>query len=157
MKDEKFNILLADDDPDDRMFFQDALDELSIQATLSEVTNGSDLMKFLENNLNKLPDVLFLDLNMPSKSGMECLSEIKKHEKLSQIPVLIYSTSANPEVVEILYNMGALYYIRKEGDFSCLKAVIGKALFLCRNTRLIQPERPDFLILVDDIRPKLPL
>lgn len=153
MKAEDFNILLADDDPDDRMFFQDALDDLRINATLSEVSNGVELMKFLENNSHKPPHVLFLDLNMPSKSGPECLSEIKKHEKLSHIPVIIYSTSANPDVVETLYDMGALYYVRKEGDFSCLKSVIGKALTLCRQDSVIQPPRKNFLILLDDALP----
>jgi CheY-like chemotaxis protein len=148
MSDEHLNILLADDDEDDRMFFQDVLEELLIKATLTMVSNGMELMKFLEKNIHQLPHVLFLDLNMPSKSGAECLSEIKNHEKLNHLPVIIYSTSANPDVVELLYNLGAQYYIRKEGDFSCLKTVIGKALALCRQNSTTQPLRNDFLILL---------
>lgn len=153
MREEGFNILLADDDPDDRMFFQDALEELQVNATLREVSNGVELMKFLQGSLPLLPDVLFLDLNMPSKSGLECLSEIKKNEQLSQIPVFIYSTSANPDVVEMLYDLGAMYYIRKQGDFSCVKAVISKALGLFRHNSHTQPPRPNFLIQLDDARP----
>lgn len=148
MSDQHFNILLADDDADDRMFFQDVLDELLINATLNVVCNGVELMKYLEKNIHQLPNVLFLDLNMPSKSGSECLSELKNHEKLSQIPVIIYSTSANPDVMELLYTMGAQYYIRKEGDFSRLKTVIGKALALCRQDSTTQPLRKNFLILL---------
>ena len=148
MTDDCFNILLADDDADDRMFFQDVLDELLINASLTVVSNGMELMAFLEKNLQELPNVLFLDLNMPSKSGAECLEEIKKHEKLSHIPVVIYSTSANPEVIEQLYNMGAQYYVRKEGDFSLLKTVINKALTLCREGDRSQPQRNNFLILL---------
>lgn len=148
MKDDNFTILLADDDPDDRMFFREALDDLLVSATLNVVSNGVELMKYLENNIHQLPDVLFLDLNMPSKSGSECLSEIKNHEKLSEIPVIIYSTSANPDVMEMLYNMGALYYIRKEGDFSNLKTIIGKALTLCQQNRSAQPARKNFFILL---------
>ncbi|WP_026968720.1 response regulator [Algoriphagus terrigena] len=148
MKEENFTILLADDDPDDRMFFEDALDELLIRATLHTVSNGVELMKFLENNAHQLPSVLFLDLNMPSKSGAECLSEIKNHEKFSQVPIIIYSTSANPDVMELLYNMGAQYYVRKEGDFSNLKSVISKALALCQQSSMTQPPRKNFLILL---------
>lgn len=148
MKDDNFTILLADDDPDDRMFFREALDDLLVSATLNVVSNGVELMKYLENNIHQLPDVLFLDLNMPSKSGSECLSEIKNHENFSEIPVIIYSTSANPDVMEMLYNMGALYYIRKEGDFSNLKTIIGKALTLCQQNRSAQPARKNFFILL---------
>jgi|SRR5690606_2757748 len=148
MTDENFTILLADDDPDDRMFFEDALDELLVSATLHMVPNGAELMKYLERHVDQLPGVIFLDLNMPSKSGAECLSEIKMHEKFSQIPIIIYSTSANPDVMESLYNMGALYYVRKEGDFSNLKSIIGKALSLCAQNSEAQPLRKDFLILL---------
>lgn len=148
MSDQNFNILLADDDADDRMFFQDILDELLINATLNVVCDGVELMKFLEKNIRQLPHVLFLDLNMPGKSGSECLAEIKTHEKLRHIPVIIYSTSANPDVMEMLYYMGAHYYIRKEGDFSSLKTVIGKALALCRQEITEKPLRKNFLILL---------
>lgn len=148
MTDENFSILLADDDEDDRMFFQDALDELLVSATLHVVNNGLELMGFLEKNMHQLPHVIFLDLNMPSKSGAECLAEIKKHEKLNAIPIIIYSTSANPEVMESLYNLGALYYVRKEGDFSNLKSVIGKALSLWQQNSSRQPHRSNFLVLL---------
>jgi CheY-like chemotaxis protein len=148
MNDHNFTILLADDDPDDRMFFEDALDELVVTATLHMVPNGFELMKYLERHIDRLPNVIFLDLNMPSKSGSECLSEIKNHEMFNQIPVIIYSTSANADVMESLYDMGALYYVRKEGDFSNLKSIIGKALSLCALNSEAQPLRKDFLIML---------
>ncbi len=148
LKDENFTILLADDDEDDRMFFQDALDELLVSATLQVVANGVELMGYLEENLLQLPHVVFLDLNMPSKSGAECLAEIKQNVSLSHIPVIIYSTSANPDVIESLYDLGALYYVRKEGDFGNLKTVIGKALSLWQQNSSAQPHRSDFLVLL---------
>tara|TARA_R110000868_G_scaffold257575_4_gene514830 strand:- start:20844 stop:21290 length:447 start_codon:yes stop_codon:yes gene_type:complete len=146
MTNRDFHILLADDDEDDCMFFKDALDELSIPASFNAVNNGVELMDFLQNNLPKLPQVLFLDLNMPRKSGMECLTEIKGSEKLRQLPVIIYSTSSNLEVMDLLYEKGAQYYIRKPADFSNLKSVIGSAIDLIDQKKVFQPTREEFVI-----------
>lgn len=141
-----YNIILADDDEDDRMFFKDALDEISFNASVNTVNNGVQLMDFLESNPANFPDVLFLDLNMPRKTGLECLSEIKQNEKLKQLPVIIYSTSANPEVMDLLYNQGAHYYIRKPGNFANLKSVITKVLSMGRRNNFVQPSKENFLV-----------
>jgi len=141
-----FHILLADDDEDDCMFFRDALDELSLTASLKTVNNGLELMDFLESNSTKLPQVLFLDLNMPCKSGIECLAEIRGSEKYKELPVIIYSTSSNLDVMDLLYNNGAQYYIRKPADFSNLKSVIGRTIGLVKQKKILQPSRDEFLI-----------
>ncbi|CAN5361354.1 response regulator [soil metagenome] len=146
MPNRKYNILLADDDEDDRMFFKEALENLSLSASLNTVDNGVELMNFLENNTFNLPHVLFLDLNMPRKTGFECLSEIKLNQRLKQLPVIIYSTSSNPEEMELLYNNGALHYIRKPADFTKLKSVIRKAISLSREHKIAQPLKEDFVI-----------
>ncbi len=121
-------LVLADDDIDDCLFFQEALEELPIHAELNTVYDGVELMDLLKKNVSDVPDALFLDLNMPLKNGIECLTEIKKHPRLHALPVIIYSTSLNPEVVNSLYNEGAHSYIRKPTEFSELKSVIRKAL-----------------------------
>ncbi|MGZ3902669.1 MAG: response regulator, partial [Bacteroidia bacterium] len=95
------NILLADDDKDDRYFFEKALKTLSIKAQLTISEDGEKLMAYLLKHSEKLPDVLFLDLNMPRKNGAECLTEIKLHEKLKKLPVIIYSTSLHDDVADI--------------------------------------------------------
>ena len=87
------NILLADDDSDDCLFFKDVLDELNLPTLLTTVHNGEQLMEVLLKS-TELPDILFLDLNMPRKNGFECLSAIKQTKKLNQVPVIIFSTSA---------------------------------------------------------------
>ena len=127
-----FHLLLADDDPDDRMFFGEALNELPVHASLKTVQDGQELMELLKNP-DETPDMLFLDLNMPRKTGYQCLSEIRSHEKLKQLPVVIFSTSLNADVLNLLYKEGANHYIRKPGDFTKLKAVILEALK--RNSR----------------------
>jgi len=147
MKTDSFKILLGDDDEDDCMFFRDALEELSFPASLNIVNNGVELMSFLESNSINLPHVLFLDLNMPLKAGSECLLEIKQNEKLKKLPVVIFSTSANPEVMESLYKKGAQHYIKKPSDFENLKSVIHKALIFIGENKFVQPPKENFLIL----------
>ena len=77
MNSEQLNILLADDDTDDCIFFKKALDELTLPTNLVAVHDGEQLMHLLTNDTNPLPHILYLDLNMPRKNGFECLSEIK--------------------------------------------------------------------------------
>ncbi|WP_432221926.1 response regulator [Flavobacterium sp. TMP13] len=139
-------LLLADDDMDDRLFFQDAVEDLFSTTTLSTVSDGVELMEFLTNNRDQLPDVLFLDLNMPRKSGYECLLEIKSTESLKLLPVVIFSTSLDIDMVNKLYEIGAHYYIRKPGDFSILKKAIYQVTVLLTLDKINQPERSKFII-----------
>ena len=128
------NILLADDDTDDRSFFDKALKEIPIASVLVTVNNGEQLMEYLIENADKLPDVLFLDLSMPRKTGFECLAEIKENEKLKSLPVVMYTTSYTRSIdfednlKNTLNRMGAQDYIRKPADFEVLKQVIHEAL-----------------------------
>lgn len=130
------NILLADDDSDDRSFFAKALKELSISTNLTTVNDGQHLMNYLSENSEQLPDILFLDINMPCKNGHECLCEIKQNEKLKDIPVVIFTTSSarardinyGGGLLNTLFQNGANVFIRKPGDFDKLKHVISHAL-----------------------------
>ncbi|WP_432671737.1 response regulator [Flavobacterium sp. SM2513] len=140
------NLLLADDDSDDCLFFQEALDELPIQSILTTVNDGVELMAYLTQTRSKLPKALFLDLNMPLKSGFECLSEIKLIENLKQLPVIIFSTSFDTKVIDSLYANGASYYIRKPGEFDTLKKVINEAISLVDTPNFTQPNRSNFII-----------
>jgi CheY-like chemotaxis protein len=128
------NILLADDDMDDRSFFDKALKEISIDSKLTTVNNGEQLMEYLLAHLGQLPDVLFLDLSMPRKTGFECLSEIKENEKLKALTVIMFTTSftkgfdLEDNLRNTLIRMGAADYIRKPAGFEELKMVIQQAL-----------------------------
>lgn len=140
------NLLLADDDTDDCFFFKEALEELPISAILTTVNDGVQLMQLLSAKETLLPDALFLDLNMPRKSGFECLSEIKIINKLMNVPVIMYSTSLNVEVVDLLYQKGALYYICKPGEYDKLKKVVLEAVTLISQKKLTQPSRDKFIL-----------
>ena len=128
------HILLADDDMDDRTFFDKALREIPITTKLSTVNNGEQLMDWLFGNADRLPDVLFLDLSMPRKTGYECLAEIKENEKLRSLTVIMLTTSftrgidLEDNLISTLSKMGAAAYIRKPIDFSILKQVIHQTL-----------------------------
>lgn len=128
MNSNQLNILLADDDTDDCIFFKQALDELTIPTSLTSVNDGEQLMKHLSNNEHQLPDVIFLDINMPRKNGIECLSEIKQNTTLNNIPVVMFSTTNAWDTINMLFKSGAHVYIHKPSDFSQLKQIIHHAL-----------------------------
>ncbi|MEO6539940.1 MAG: response regulator [Ferruginibacter sp.] len=140
------HILLADDDLDDRTFFEKALGELSMGTRLSTINNGEQLMEYLFIHADQLPDVLFLDLSMPHKTGFECLAEIKSNEKLSALTVIMFTTSftrgidLEDNLKNTLYKMGARDYIRKPDDFNVLKQVICEALTGIINKKLTDHE-----------------
>ena len=142
------NILLADDDTDDCIFFKEALRDLLISTNLTAVHDGEQLMQLFLNEANELPHVLFLDLNMPRKNGFECLSEIKHSEKLKNLPVIIFSTSFEQDVVNQLYKNGAQYFIRKPSEFPQFKQIIYESLILIAQGNISQPNRENFVLTV---------
>jgi CheY-like chemotaxis protein len=121
-------ICLADDDEDDRLFFTDAFDELRINTRVKTFKDGVELMNYLNHADSILPNVLFLDLNMPKKNGVECLLEIKKNEKFNDIAIAIYSTSSTEEHIEETFVNGANIYIKKPNDFENLKKILSEVV-----------------------------
>lgn len=150
MKEEQLNILLADDDKDDCAFFIDALEAIPISTNITAVHDGEELMELLTSETNKLPHVLFLDLNMPRKNGFECLYQIKQNEKLKKIPVVIFSTSFEQEVVNLLYNNGAQYFIRKPSEFELFKKIIQHTLTLINHEPVLQPGKEQFVLTLEN-------
>lgn len=121
-------IVLADDDEDDRFIFTEAFEELKIKNKVATFKDGIELMAYLEQPDNELPDLLFLDLNMPKKSGMECLREIKANKRFNDIIVAIYSTSSSEEDIENTFVLGANIYIKKPNDFEELKKTLSEVV-----------------------------
>lgn len=138
------SLLLADDDADDRGIFKDALDELPDTGKLETVNDGAELMQYLHDTPDDLPDVLFLDLNMPRKTGSECLMEIKAHDKLKKLIVIIFSTTFDVNTISALYDQGANFYMSKPASFSELKNKIKNAL--SRLSSSGQTDRDNFVL-----------
>lgn len=123
-------IILADDDEDDRLFFTDAFNELKISTKVQTCNDGVELMNYLKKEDSVLPNVLFLDLNMPMKNGIECLDEIKADKRFDDIIIAIYSTSSSEEHIEETFVKGANIYIKKPNDFNELKKVLSYVVTL---------------------------
>ena len=124
MQEDFILITLADDDEDDRLFFTDAFDELKINTVVNTVKNGRELINFLNHAETVLPNIIFLDLNMPILNGIDSLKEIKQNEKFKDIAIAIYSTSSSEEDIENTFVLGANIYIKKPSNFNDLKKIL---------------------------------
>ncbi len=132
MKDMKTGlILMADDDPDDRLLVKDALAECGAQPSLTNamrfVDDGEDLMdyllrrgKYAEPSSCPRPDLILLDLNMPRKDGREALREIRAHADLRRIPVVVFTTSRADTDIGLIYDLGANSFVTKPVAFDSL-------------------------------------
>lgn len=122
-------ILMADDDPDDRMLTKEALVENKLANDLHFVVDGEDLMDYLHQRgkYNKenapLPGLILLDLNMPKKDGREALAEIKADPKLRRIPIIVLTTSKAEEDIVRSYDLGISSFITKPVTFDDLVEV----------------------------------
>lgn len=124
-------ILIAEDDPEDRMLTQDALDESRIANRFHFVEDGEELMDFLYNRKGYAdseefprPALILLDLNMPRKDGREALQEIKDHPRLRRIPVVVLTTSKAEEDIMRTYNLGVNSFITKPVTYEGLVEVM---------------------------------
>ena len=142
----KLNILLADDDPDDRMFFSDAIAALPCTTNLIMVKDGAKLMHHLLAEETVLPDILFLDLNMPFINGFQCLAEIRNHLRLKDIFIAIYSTTVNQKEVEETFTKGANLFVHKPNTFTELKLILAR-VFTLNLKQFKYPEREEFVLI----------
>jgi len=128
MNNNALHILLADDDEDDRLFFKEAIDEIKVKTVVTLLNDGVQLMLYLNQPDVVLPNVVFLDLNMPKKGGMQCLKEIRSNSKLKDLSIAIYSTSASEQDIEETFVKGANIYIKKPNDFGELKKILAEVI-----------------------------
>jgi CheY-like chemotaxis protein len=127
-------ILLADDDADDRELIGDALEGARLVNEMRCVVDGQELMDYLRREGAYAdrtgdaprPDIILLDLKMPRKDGLEALIEIRADQRLRQIPVVVLTTSRDPEDVVRSYDLGVNSFITKPATFAGLVEALGR-------------------------------
>ena len=127
-------VLIADDDPEDRMLIEDAFEESRLANPLEFVEDGEELLDYLHRrngysdpSASPRPGLILLDLNMPRKDGREALKEIKSDPHLRQIPIVVMTTSKAEEDIFHTYDLGVNSFVTKPVTFEGLVEVV-KAL-----------------------------
>jgi CheY-like chemotaxis protein len=139
-------IVLVDDDPDEHLLFEDALRELPHPPSLRYARDGQQLMHMLSDETSPLPAIVFLDLNMPRMNGFECLQLIRKSQRFTTLPIVIFSTASQSQAVDAVFEQGANYYVRKPNTFAMLKEAIARVLEIDWSTQNAHPLKENFVI-----------
>ena len=126
LKDKK--ILLVEDDEDDVFLFQTAIVDITKSSRgnieITVVTNGIDCLQYLSKSAP--PDIVFLDINIPYKNGLECLSEIRANPALKDIIIIVMSTANTRETIEKAYAGGADLFLPKGVDFDSFRRILAE-------------------------------
>jgi len=121
------NVLYADDDGDDREIFCEAINEINPAIKVVLGKDGEETLKILSVQ-KELPQLIFLDINMPKMDGVECLVKLKSDDRLKGIPVIIYSTTSNEKDQTKIALLGASDFILKANSFESVKESLYKIL-----------------------------
>ncbi len=137
------NVLLVDDDSEESYLFNEALEHAHLNISLSRASDGNDLIAYLYNK--PIPDLVFMDLNMPYKDGLEALTEIRSNPGFKNLPLIIYSTAQNEGSIDACYEKGADLFVVKPMDFDEMVRVVKKVCtFDWKN--FTKPSREDFVV-----------
>lgn len=122
-----FTIFYTDDDQDDLGYFETVINALDPSISVFTHDRGEKLLHALENP-PPTPHVLFLDLNMPGVTGFDVLGELKGSERHKNLPVIIFSTSTDDDIIEKTRQLGASFYLPKSNNYTALKNSIADIL-----------------------------
>jgi CheY-like chemotaxis protein len=121
------SIFLAEDDDDDVVIFNAIMSDIAQDVNVTIAVNGMELMNLLQKT-TVLPELIFLDINMPLKNGFQCLQEIKSNDDWKGIGVILYSTSAPTQQVDKAYTLGADFYLQKSTSYADFRRSIENCL-----------------------------
>lgn len=119
------NILLAEDNIEHCFFFKQALHQVAPEIKYNDVHDGDSLMSLLQSFM---PDLLFLDLTMPCKNGVQCIKEIREDKAYDSLPIIVFTISAQENAIQAAYGFGANLYFVKPGVYSRLASSLEKIL-----------------------------
>ena len=143
---EPLKIILAEDDKDDQELFIDALEAAEVPSELTTVKNGQELVDTLKDKSEPNPDMIFIDIDMPVKAGIQALEEIKTDDELKDIPAVMLSTWNHPSDVEESLKKGADLYVQKPNSFAGFVLILKKVFLLHWTKTLLDPLRNIFFV-----------
>jgi CheY-like chemotaxis protein len=109
-------LFLIDDDQDDREIFREAVAKCDPKIEMKFAKDGVEALEILNSSVT-LPDVIFLDYNMPRMNGLQCLKILKADPLTKEIPTIMYTTSGDREQEKVVLLLGADYYMQKTVSF----------------------------------------
>jgi len=136
------HICMADDDMDDYSLFKTALYEVNASAKLTYFCSCDFLLDYLKA-IDHLPDLIVLDINMPGTNGYNCLTAIRNDSKTAGIPVIFYSSSSTPALIQNAYECGVYKYIVKPYLIELIKEYISELLVIPVNELVLNKTGPD--------------
>ncbi len=116
--------MVIDDDDDDRKLFCWTLKRITENIGCLRASNGQDALEYLNDANNTVPDLIFLDINMPVMTGWQFLTKIKRNEQYKDIPVIIFSTSSHRRDINIAFDLGAQSYCVKPDEPEDLRSML---------------------------------
>lgn len=119
------SVVLAEDNLEHCFFFKKALKEVAPRVRFAEVHDGDQLMQLLESYM---PDLLFLDLGMPCRNGVQCIKEIRDRRVYDSLPVIVFSVNDDSRNIQAAYGFGANLYVVKPGAYDLLKVMLHRIL-----------------------------
>ncbi|HEY0741350.1 MAG TPA: response regulator [Chryseosolibacter sp.] len=129
-------ILIIDDDQDDQALFCEAVGAIDNEICCETADDGIAGLRLLLTNVEQAPDIIFLDVNMPMMDGRETLKAIRKHPKLAQLPVIIYSTSSS-EVDQLWFRQMDVKYLVKPNDFKSIVSMLSREMHNIKTANLL--------------------
>lgn len=139
------SILIVDDDLDDAAFLAEGISRLMNAYKVFNATDGAQCMRFLKTN--NAPELIFLDLQMPMRSGIECLKAIREIPALNKTPVIIYSTSHNLRDIDRCYKLGANFYMVKPVTLTALVDLLNQLFVALGKPKSIAGRKDQFVLM----------
>jgi CheY-like chemotaxis protein len=137
------HVLIAEDDDDDFLIFSLAIAETEIAIALTRAKDGENLLKILSENI---PDILFLDIQMPCKNGRECLKEIRANKQYDDLPIIIYSSFTDLGTIEYCFREGSNLYTVKPTTVGELTDILRRILIVDWKKAMYYPRKSEFVI-----------
>ncbi len=137
------DVILAEDDNDDAYIFRVAVEETTYPIIIRHAEDGEKLFMLLKE---QIPDILFLDIQMPCKDGMACIMEIRKDRKYDNMPVIMYSAMAFGKYVDHCFENGANFFLPKTGSLDTLVSKLKYIFSLNWKAYMHYPTKQDFVL-----------